>query len=297
MIGGTSESAAVARALFDADVPYVVTVTTEAARQLYPSAANVWVGQLSANSIAAFIQRWQVKCILDASHPFASEISRLAIAIANQSAELPGAAYLRYERTEICQQSSSQQSSSQQSLHSKNDAEEHPDRKSTDTDSAERSIISPITSISSLGELLDSSVFSQILRYQRILFTLGCRQLSQFSSHLDRLRQTSQLFVRVLPSIEALSAALAAGFSTQEIVAIRPPISPALERALWQQWQISVVIAKASGIAGGEVVKRAIALELGVHLILIRRPSIIYPQQTNLISEAVEFCAETLRLY
>ena len=130
-----------------------------------------------------------------------------------------------------------------------------------------------------------------------MLFTLGCRQLSRLAPRLTHLRQTSQLFVRVLPSIEALSAAQAAGFSTQEIMAIRPPVSLALERALWQQWQISVVVAKASGLAGGEAVKRAIALELGIRLILIERPPILYPQQTNLISGAIEFCVKTLRLY
>ncbi len=80
-------------------------------------------------------------------------------------------------------------------------------------------------------------------------------------------------------------------------MAIRPPVSMALEKALWQQWQISVVVAKASGAAGGETVKRAIAAELGTQLILIDRPRLGYPKQTNLISEAVEFCSETLRLY
>ena len=285
LIGGTSESATLARALTDSGVPYVVTVTTPAAKQLYPSSTNVWVGQLSTHSIDTFIQRWQIRCILDASHPFASEISRLAIAATNQVVVSSGAiAYLRYERTEICQQSCPDRVLSNQVSN-----QEDSDQRDIDTDNTD----GLITFVSSLSELLDSS----FLQHQRVLFTLGCRQLSRLAPRLTHLRQTSQLFVRVLPSIEALSAAQAAGFSTQEIMAIRPPVSLALERALWQQWQISVVVAKASGLAGGEAVKRAIALELGIRLILIERPPILYPQQTNLISGAIEFCVKTLRLY
>ncbi len=274
LIGGTSESAALASALSSADVPYIVTVTTAAARRLYPQTAEVWVGQLSAQSVDAFIRRWQVRCILDASHPFASEISRLAIAIAERSfvdqrvdQRVDGReaiAYLRYERHEI-----------------------HPpsrlNRAATDK---------TITSVKSIKTLLESD----ILQRQRVLFTLGYRQLSQFAPSLACLRQESQLFARVLPSVEAIAAVLAAGFAAQEIVAIRPPVSTALERALWQQWEISTVVAKASGVAGGEAVKRAIAAELGVRLILIERPLLIYPKQTNLISKATEFCSEMLRL-
>ncbi|EDX86637.1 precorrin-6x reductase [Synechococcus sp. PCC 7335] len=281
LVGGTSESAALASALSELDVPYVVTVTTEAAKQLYLDTAKVWVGQLSAHSIDAFIERWQVRCILDASHPFALEISRLAIKATNQATDSSVAiSYLRYERPEV-----DRQSSTDQGLFDRGNS----NQKNIETNRAD----SPITSVSSLSELLDSGV----LQHQRVLFTLGYRQLTQLTSRLAHLRQTSQLFVRVLPSIKALSAVLAAGFSSQEIMAIKPPVSPALERALWQQWQISVIVAKASGIAGGEAVKRAIALELGKRLILIERPSIIYPKQTNLISEAIEFCSKTLRLY
>ena len=278
LVGGTSESAALARALSKSGVPYVVTVTTTTAKKLYPDTATVWVGQLSASSIDAFIAHWQVRCILDASHPFAIEISRLAIAVTNRAVDSAVISYLRYERTEVCQQSSPEQVIS---------GTGSSDQRNIDTNNTD----GLITFISSLSGLLDSGV----LQHQRVLFTLGYRQLSEFAPRLDSLRQTSQLFVRVLPSLRSLSAVLAAGFSDQEIVAIKPPISLALERALWQQWEISVVVAKASGIAGGEAVKRAIALELGIRLILIERPTIIYPQQTNLISEAIEFCAKTLQ--
>ncbi|HEY9832846.1 MAG TPA: precorrin-6A/cobalt-precorrin-6A reductase, partial [Stenomitos sp.] len=55
-------------------------------------------------------------------------------------------------------------------------------------------------------------------------------------------------------------------------------------------WQISLVVTKASGVAGGEEIKRAVAAELGLPLVVIRRPVVDYPQQTNDFSVALEFC-------
>jgi precorrin-6A/cobalt-precorrin-6A reductase len=245
-------------------------VTTAVARQLYPETAEVWVGKLSPQSVEAFIRRWQVRCILDASHPFAEEISRLAIAQRSVSrvSGQKAIAYLRYERTEVGASSSP-------------------------TASEDTATEAQIAYVESLNQLLSGDS----LLHQRVLFTVGYRQLLQFASLLGHLRGRSQLFVRILPSVDAISAVQAAGFSAHETMAIRPPVSMALEKALWQQWQISVVVAKASGAAGGETVKRAIAAELGTQLILIDRPRLGYPKQTNLISEAVEFCSETLRLY
>lgn len=76
-----------------------VTVTTEAARRLYPTAATlrVWVGRLCDTQIDSFLQEQGIVAILEASHPYAVEISKLAIAKATQR-QIP---YLRYERPSL----------------------------------------------------------------------------------------------------------------------------------------------------------------------------------------------------
>jgi precorrin-6A/cobalt-precorrin-6A reductase len=124
-----------------------------------------------------------------------------------------------------------------------------------------------------------------------VLLTVGYRYLHLFSSWQER----STLFARILPSVTALGAALAAGFSSDRLIALRPPVSVDLEKALWQQWQISLVVTKASGTAGGEDVKRAVAAELGIGLIAIARPEVVYPQQTSELSRALEFCSDDRR--
>ena len=254
LIGGTSESAELAIALTQQLLPYTVTVTTESARKLYPPGAKVRIGKMTLGAIAAFVQQQQIACILDASHPFACEISGQAIAFTQQSAHVP---YLRYERAAI--------------LDSR-----------------------LVTTVGSIDELLASD----LLEHQRVLFTIGCRDLYRFST----LRQTSQLFARILPSADAIAQATSAGFCPQEIIALRPPVSAALEKALWQQWSITRVVAKASGRPGGEAIKRQVASEIGseisselsTRLILITRPTVSYPQQTNSVPAAIQFCAKCL---
>lgn len=128
---------------------------------------------------------------------------------------------------------------------------------------------------------------------QRVLLTLGAKSLYLFRSWQSR----STLFARILPSAAALQAAAEAGFSQDRLIALRPPISLALEMALWKQWRIDRVITKASGQAGGETVKRQAAALLKVPLLVIRRPAVTYPQQTSGLGDAISFCQRCLEAY
>ncbi|MEB3336217.1 MAG: cobalt-precorrin-6A reductase [Leptolyngbyaceae bacterium] len=245
LIGGTQESAQLAIAISQAQLPGIISVTTEAARGLYTATPElpVRVGKLDVAELLQFLSASSIAAILDASHPYAVEISRLAIAAADQL-QIP---YLRYERPEL---------------------------ETTSTD--------PAIYLDSFATLLAGDY----LKGQRVLLTLGYRSLPLFQAWQNQ----AILFARILPSLDALSAALDAGFTSDRLIALRPPISLELERALWQQWQITLVVTKASGTAGGEDIKRQLAAELGVTLVIITRPLIHYPQQTRDLAIALEFC-------
>ncbi|MEN9222675.1 MAG: cobalt-precorrin-6A reductase [Thermostichus sp. BF3_bins_97] len=95
LIGGTSESRSLAQVLSQQGIPWLVTVTTERAQRLYQGLPGpVIVTRFSQQSLLQFLQDWQVRVVVDASHPFATEISRLAMGVAAQR-QIP---YLRYER-------------------------------------------------------------------------------------------------------------------------------------------------------------------------------------------------------
>jgi precorrin-6A/cobalt-precorrin-6A reductase len=245
IIGGTGEAVELATAAAAAGIPCLVTVTTVAARAAYPESAllRVWVGPLTANALEPFLGAQGVGAVLDASHPFAVEISRGAIA----AAKALGLPYWRFERPGLAPAPSPQ-----------------------------------VHTVAGLEAVLRP----EMLVGQRVLLTLGYRWLHRFAPWQGQ----ATVFARILPSPVALAAALAAGFGPDRIIALRPPISPSLERALWQQWQITRVITKASGAPGGEDTKRAIAEELGVDLIVINRPRLDYPVVYHHPAEALAAC-------
>lgn len=249
LIGGTQESVTLAIALANCHLSCVVSVTTDSAVTLYSCVPElqICVGKLVSEELPRFLASHNISVVLDASHPFAAEISKAAMSAAAQ-AHIP---YLRFERTV-------------------------PSAMDT----------TGVMSVASVESVLDA----HLLQGQRVLLTIGYRFLSGFEPWQDK----ATLFARILPSPVALEAALNAGFTSDRLIALRPPISYDLERSLWQQWQISTVITKASGAPGGEDIKRKLAAELGVKLIVIERPALPYPQQTSDVAQALEFCRQSL---
>lgn len=118
-----------------------------------------------------------------------------------------------------------------------------------------------------------------------MLLTVGYKPLHLFLPWQKR----ATLFARLLPSAVALEAAFQAGFTSDRLICLRPPIAADLEIALWRQWDISLVVSKASG-SPGEDVKRQVAGELGVKLVLVSRPEVVYPQQTSDFLVVLGFC-------
>ena len=246
LIGGTSESADLAKAIAKLELPCTVTVTTDAAKALYPKAPllAVWVGRLDSDRLQQFFQEQKIAAILDASHPYAVEVSRMAMEAATQR-QIP---YLRFERLVV--------------------------------DAADDT--SPVICLNSFEQLLAGNYLDK----QRVLLTVGYKALPLFRNWQEK----STLFARILPAVASLEIAIASGFSSDRIIAMRPPLTTELELALWQYWQISLVVTKASGVAGGEEVKRVVAAKLGIPLIIITRPVVDYPQQTSDLLVALEFC-------
>lgn len=134
----------------------------------------------------------------------------------------------------------------------------------------------------------ETLIKGDFLPNKRVLLTIGYQALPLFKPWHDQ----AQLYARILPRREALNVALESGFKEDHLIALRPPINAALEKALWQQWKINLVVSKASGKQGGEDIKAIVASQLGIPLIIIKRPPITYPQQTEKISDIINFCRQ-----
>ena len=273
LIGGTSESSHLAVAIAQAGFACTISVTTETARSLYPDLPllRVWVGRLDLAGMGQFLLAQNIVAVLDASHPYAVEVSRNAIAICSQF-NLP---YLRFQRPSLVQKC-------------KDELSPLP---ITNYQFPITNFQFPITNYQLIHlDSFNTLVTGNYLQGQRVLLTVGYQVLPLFRSWQAK----ATLFARLLPASNSIEAALAAGFTADKLFAMRPPIPADIEKALWQYWQISMVVTKASGKAGGEDIKRRLAAELGISLVIIDAPVVDYPQVTSDVGEAIEFCRKYL---
>lgn len=95
ILGGTSESIEIGKALDDRGISYILSVATEygeeIARQL---SGQIRQGRLDEIGMKEFCHQYKIDLIIDATHPFARVVSQTAIQVADKL----GIAYIRFER-------------------------------------------------------------------------------------------------------------------------------------------------------------------------------------------------------
>lgn len=98
VLAGTSDARALALEIQGAGYPLLTTVVTDsAAHSMKEAGLPVQVGRLSDEAIAQLVSELHVQAIVDASHPYAEEASKNALAGA-KAADVP---YIRYERAQL----------------------------------------------------------------------------------------------------------------------------------------------------------------------------------------------------
>ncbi len=102
-----------------------------------------------------------------------------------------------------------------------------------------------------------------------LLLTTGAKELAPFA--VPGL--VERTFPRVLPSLNSLERCLELGFPPAHILCMQGPFSQSLNEALLGQYNIQIMVTKASGGAGGFWEKVAAAKALGCTLIVVDRPA------------------------
>jgi precorrin-6A/cobalt-precorrin-6A reductase len=98
LIGGTSNATEICERLIAVGVSVIVTVTTDFGRQLSELLGiQVIKAMLSIQDMEQLILENNIDLIIDASHPFAAEVSTNAMQVAKNM----GVTYLRFERANI----------------------------------------------------------------------------------------------------------------------------------------------------------------------------------------------------
>ncbi len=115
-----------------------------------------------------------------------------------------------------------------------------------------------------------------------ILLTTGSKDIAVYASDPD---VRGRIFARVLPSEESIRYCSAADISGRQVLAMQGPFSREMNAATIRQYDIRVLVTKASGAAGGFYEKLSAARECGIPAYIIGRPA---EEQGMPVSEALE---------
>ena len=108
-----------------------------------------------------------------------------------------------------------------------------------------------------------------------IMLTTGSKTLAVFAKELVGLEDT-RVIARMLPRIDNMEKCAELGIEQKNIVAIQGPFSKELNKALYQQYGVTLMITKESGKVGSVDEKLEAALECGIETIMIARPNVNY---------------------
>ncbi|MBI2447547.1 MAG: precorrin-6A reductase [Candidatus Omnitrophica bacterium] len=121
---------------------------------------------------------------------------------------------------------------------------------------------------------------------KRVFLTTGTKKLKVFVEYSKRFNGI--LIVRTLPWVQSINLCLSNGILPDRIIAIQGPFSKDLNKALFKEHDAEVVVTKESGEAGGVIEKVEAAIELGIPIVVIKRPVLNYPLVVNQYSQVLD---------
>ena len=237
IFGGTQEGRLLAEFCRDEDIDFTVSVATAYGEQILENTAifsdKVHAGRMNAQEMAQWITQEAITAVVDATHPFARAVSKEI----RSACIITKTKYLRLLREK------------------------------TEENSSDAFPLSWVSSFEEAAARLKQELLSS--PEKKALLTVGSKELACFAAEKALL---SRIFVRVLPSVEAIKTCQNAGFYGKQIIAMQGPFSTELNKALIRTVQASFLVTKESGKTGGFEEKIRAAHECGCQVIAIKRP-------------------------
>ncbi|MGA8942789.1 MAG: precorrin-6A reductase [Thermoactinomyces sp.] len=120
-----------------------------------------------------------------------------------------------------------------------------------------------------------------------VLLTTGSKTLSIFAGRLLKDPEI-RLVVRLLPRRDNLEKCAELGIRQKNIIAMQGPFGKELNKALFCHYKVNTIITKESGQVGSVDEKVEAALELGLDVIMIKRPNLDYGTAFSDVEEVVK---------
>lgn len=114
-----------------------------------------------------------------------------------------------------------------------------------------------------------------------VYLSTGSKTAGEYAEKLG----VDRLHVRVLPTVKAIGLLDDAGFEADQIDGVRGPFTEQLNVDLFQRCNAVAVVTKESGRRGGVQEKMAACDTLGIPCLVIKRPTLAYPEQAASLSE------------
>ena len=247
IFGGTSEGRMLSEYLDKRQLRHTVCVATDYGEEVMEHTEYVQIrqGRLDVPEMEALMRSGDYAVVVDATHPYATAVSE-NVRMACKAENMP---YLRYLRDAGGAAGSKTSDAHQSTLISGRDA---------GTDSS-------ITWVNSAAEA------ATYLETQsgNIFLTTGSKELHVFT---ERISDLGRLFIRVLPSASVITECRNLGMEGKQICAMQGPFSAEMNIAMLKQTDAAFRVTKDTGTTGGDPDKVQAAHQLGVRLVVIRRP-------------------------
>ncbi|MTI65210.1 MAG: cobalt-precorrin-6A reductase [Firmicutes bacterium] len=227
VLSGTKDGREIVYKLLKRNKKVLATTATKYGGSLFKKSKNLKIisKRLNEKDMIDIIINNNIKQLVDATHPYAKEVSINAINASKKASIL----YTRYERPKINYKG-----------------------------------VEKLSSFKSAAKRIDEI-------NDNILLTIGSNHLEKFK-HLNK----DKLYVRVLPTQGVVEKCVFLGFKPKKIIGLQGPFSKEFNKAIYKEYSIKYILTKDSGLIGGTKEKVQAAIDMGVKILLIKRPKMNY---------------------
>lgn len=245
VVAGTLDGRELAAYLKEKGLVVTISVTSSYGGMLAKeAAAEVVVDFMDEKDFEAFFASKAIETVVDASHPYAANVSKNIM----QAAQNSNVNYIRFERanTEI-----------------------------------------PVYEKLYFVDNTEQAAQKAAALGKTIFLTTGSRALPIFKG--SPALKTKRVIVRVLPDIGSLQVCNELGILPKDIIAMQGPFSKELNKAMFEAYGAQVIVSKDSGKTGGVDSKLEAAMELGLAVVIIKRPNLDYKNMTGDFNQVYQY--------
>jgi len=254
-MSGTEEGREIVKRLNDKGEGVVTTVATEYGHEIYEKIGLGHLctqGRLDIKELSGFIRDNNIETLIDATHPYAFQASLNAI----KASEENGIKYIRFQRPSSV----------------------------SDSSCMEEEAVKEPESVHFVKNMDEAVEWCRKSDRKNILLTTGFSSVEKFV----KLKDAKNIYIRILPMPAHIEQCVKMGIKSSNILAIQGPFSLELNKAIFNQYHIDVVVTKDSGKTGGVPEKVQAAIEMEIDIVVIQRKEIDYPVICSSIDEV--FC-------